>query len=106
MKIYFTENLVKHETGKARLIKLPGSSKAFWLPESLIYPTRGKYWVGYIPDGFVVTSAKSHLAIDEAELEAAFESTNHSLTGVEEIEHHKPEHEEPIEPTIDDSLKR
>lgn len=106
MKIYFTENLVKHETSKARLIKLPGSSKAFWLPESLIYPVHGKYWVGYIPDGFVVTSAKSHLAIDEAELENAFNATNRSLTGVEEVEHHKPDYKKPVDIDADDDLKR
>ncbi|MCC4503177.1 hypothetical protein [Limosilactobacillus reuteri] len=80
MKIYFTQNSIKHQTQKAMLIKMPHSMKEFWMPLSLIYPTAGKYYVCYIPDNFKVSSAKSHEEIGHADIEEAFEDMAESLT--------------------------
>ncbi|MQB62859.1 hypothetical protein DN451_03945 [Lactobacillus reuteri] len=106
MKIYITNNSIEHDTGKASLIKVPHSMKMFWLPDSLIYPGRGKYYTCYIPDGFVVTSAKSGMEIDKGELEEKFDRLNHSLTGIESVEHHTPDKEQPVHIEADDELKR
>lgn len=106
MKIFFANNLVKYETEKATLIKMPGSMKTFWLPNSLIYPGRGEFFVGYIPDDFIIKSSKSHLVIDHDEIEMAFENTNESLNPHVERESHKPEKLEPVDTKEDEDLLR
>ena len=80
MKIYFTQNSIKHQTQKAMLIKMPHSMKEFWMPLSLIYPTAGKYYVCYIPENFKVSSAKSREEIAHIDIEEAFADMAESLT--------------------------
>lgn len=82
MKIFLNGNQIKYDTGKASLIKLPHSTKKFWLPDSLIWPARyGDHYVAYIPDDFTITSAKSGLTIDHGEIEAAFEKSGRRRYG-------------------------
>lgn len=82
MKVFLNGNQIKYDTGKASLIKLPHSMKQFWLPDSLIWPAKyGDHYVGYIPDDFKITSAKSGMEITHDEIEAAFEKSSRRRYG-------------------------
>lgn len=97
-KIIFNDDQIKHDTGKASLIKVPHSQKQVWIPDSMIWPYKTRTAATIYPDFEYHTAGGLKMTAEE--LVEAF-GKNVVIT-----EYHKPERLNAKEVATDDSLKR
>lgn len=108
MRCEISNSQIKHDTGKAMLITIPGTKSKFWLPAKLAYD-KGYYSIIYLPTNMMFhcihgKTTKFELSADElADKLSSVNITKKSYVTKTEV---VPDKKEAIKREIPEELKR
>lgn len=112
MKAKINNNQIKHDTGKAVLVTVPGTSSKCWIPSKFVY-SKGYYSIVYLPDDMEFSCVRGKtikFTMTGEELAEAFGGNDQYRNAspkpkvVEVV--HTPEPKEPVEVDADEELIR
>lgn len=107
MIIKFEKELIKHETEKALLIKLPKVKAAVWIPKSLV-KTKFWFYTAFLPQTmkFTLVIGESNRRCSAAKLKQLFDKGD-TFNEIPKVIYHVPKKLNPKKKVeIDESLKR
>lgn len=97
-KILFNNNQIEYDTGHASLIKVPNSMKKVWIPDSMIWPYKGRNAATVCNSFSYHTAGGNSMSADEL-----ITKFGHNVV---EIEYNRPQKMEAKHVEANNDLKR
>jgi hypothetical protein len=104
MKIRISNSNIKHDTGRAILIKVPGTSNCFWISWKMVH-VKGNGYSVFLPDDWDYKLIREKSRTFSETVNIDYMEDHFANMKLKEAVHHKPD-ELKMETEIDESLIR